>query len=68
MSDPLTDDDDAGCRVMVDLDRRCGNPNTIVVFFRCSPSTEFFFSAPAAFKIECCDDCAKGFEYMGYLK
>jgi hypothetical protein len=47
------------CEVFVDLGIRCGKPITTSVR---EPYT------PAAFLIECCQDCAESFLQQGYLK
>jgi hypothetical protein len=51
------DDDEEGCQVMVDLGEYCNKPITTIV---AEPYT------PAAFQIECCDDCAKSHIDFGY--
>lgn len=49
---------DDPCEVLVDLDIRCGKPITRTVR---EPYT------PAAFEIDCCDECAESFIQQGYL-
>ena len=53
------DEDEECCRVLVDLDQHCGKPITRVIH---EPYT------PAAFAIECCEECAESMISQGYIR